>query len=134
MIKIAITLAMLLCATATHAQTVIEKLCIVTAAQDLPRVPGLEIKASRITVAPAESRQSGHEIFWRRDRCCGRRPKHDLRLPAGPRRGGSYLRDRSGSCARLARLQKAGSANSLCPLQPTPVFRTSAEPRYASYG
>ncbi|HTG03000.1 MAG TPA: hypothetical protein VK635_02925 [Bradyrhizobium sp.] len=54
MIKIAITLATLLCATVTHAQTVIEKLCIVTAAQDLPRVPGLEIKASRITVAPAE--------------------------------------------------------------------------------
>jgi ABC-type amino acid transport substrate-binding protein len=54
MIKTAITLAMLLCATAAHAQTVIEKLCIVTAAQDLPRVPGLEIKASRITVAPAE--------------------------------------------------------------------------------
>jgi hypothetical protein len=52
MIKTAITLAMLLCATATHAQTVIEKLCIVTAAQ--ARVPGLEIKASRITVAPAE--------------------------------------------------------------------------------
>jgi hypothetical protein len=54
MIKTAITLAMLLSATTTHAQTVIEKLCIVTAAQDLPRVPGLEIKASRITVAPAE--------------------------------------------------------------------------------
>ena len=54
MIKIAITLAMLLCATATHAQTVIERLCIVTAARDLHRVPGLEIKASRITVAPAE--------------------------------------------------------------------------------
>ena len=79
MIKIAITLAMLLCATATHAQTVIEKLCIVTAAQDLPRVPGLEIKASRITVGAGRvSRQSGHEIFWCRDRCCGRWPKHDL--------------------------------------------------------
>jgi hypothetical protein len=55
MMKIAITLAMLLCATATHAETAIEKLCIVTSAQDLPRVPGLEIEASRITIAPAES-------------------------------------------------------------------------------
>jgi hypothetical protein len=49
MIRIAIMPATLLCATAAHAQTVIEKLCIVTAAQELPRVPGLEIKASRIT-------------------------------------------------------------------------------------
>ena len=47
MIRTAITLAMLLCATAAEALTVIEKLCIVTAAQDLPHVPGLEIKASR---------------------------------------------------------------------------------------
>jgi hypothetical protein len=55
MIRTAITLAMLLCATAAaQAQTVIEKLCIVTAAQDLPHVPGLEIKASRITMAPAD--------------------------------------------------------------------------------
>src|SRR6202795_2467282 len=54
MIRTAITLAMLLCATAAEALTVIEKLCIVTAAQDLPHVPGLEIKASRITTAPAD--------------------------------------------------------------------------------
>jgi ABC-type amino acid transport substrate-binding protein len=54
MIRISIALASLLCATAAHAQTVIEKLCIITAAQDLPRVPGLEIKASRITPAPVE--------------------------------------------------------------------------------
>jgi hypothetical protein len=54
MFKTAITLTALLYATASHAQTVIEKLCIITAAQDLPRVPGLEIKASRITPAPAE--------------------------------------------------------------------------------
>jgi hypothetical protein len=54
MIRTAITLAMLLSATAAQAQTVIEKLCIVTAAQDLPHVPGLEIKASRITTAPAD--------------------------------------------------------------------------------
>ena len=35
MIRVAITLAMLLCATAAEALTVIEKLRIVTAAQDL---------------------------------------------------------------------------------------------------
>src|SRR5260370_40820228 len=52
MIRTAITLAMLLCATAARALTVIEKLCIGTAAQDLLHVPGLEIKASRITPAP----------------------------------------------------------------------------------
>ena len=54
MFKIAITLTALLYATASHALTAIEKLCIMTAAQELPRVPGLEIKASRITAAPAD--------------------------------------------------------------------------------
>jgi len=54
MIRTAITLTMLLWATAAQGQSVIEKLCIVTAAQDLPHVPGLEIKASRITPAPAD--------------------------------------------------------------------------------
>ena len=54
MFKIPMTLATLLCVTTAHAETIAEKLCIITAAQELPRVPGLEIKASRITAAPPD--------------------------------------------------------------------------------
>jgi hypothetical protein len=65
MIRIAIMPATLVCATAAHAQTVIEKLCIVTAAQELPRVPGLEIKASRITAGDASERPNEMPRIWR---------------------------------------------------------------------
>ena len=70
-------------------------------------------------LSDARRAQCCPQIFWCPDRCCGRRPKHDLlRLPAGPRRGSRYLRDRLGSCARLACVQKAGSANRQSPLKP----------------
>jgi hypothetical protein len=59
MIKLAATLVTLLYASTLHAQTITEKLCIIAAAQDLPRVPGLEIKASRITAPPPDYTKNG---------------------------------------------------------------------------
>ena len=57
MIRTAIALTVLLMASAAHAESVPEKLCIFAAAQKLPAIPGLTIIASRLKPLPPDLQQ-----------------------------------------------------------------------------